>query len=106
MSINETSLGHLDQESIIDNHGRPRDKLTFRILRLFFAPPFPPRHPKFDAAEVALLLAAPEPAVASILSQLRRHDFLNEDPTRPGLYQYNYDCVHVEQQADLEKAFL
>lgn len=106
MSINETHIDELNCQSVIDNHGRPKDELTFKILRLFFSPPFPPRHPKFSAAEVATLLAAPEKIVDSILKQLKQEDFLTIDSNNPGLYQYNYNCVHVERQAELEKAFV
>ena len=106
MSIEDSRVDELKQKSIIDDHGRPKDRLTFKILRLFFSPPFPPRHPKFSATEVATLLAAPEKLVDSILKQLKQEDFLTEDSTQPDLYQYNYNCVHIERQAELEKAFV
>ena len=106
MSTGESSIDELYRQSIIDEHGRPKDELTFKILRLFFSPPFPPRHPKFSAAEVATLLAAPEKNVDSILKQLKWEDFLTEDSEQPGLYQYNYNCIHVERQVELEKAFV
>lgn len=106
MSIIGSNVDELNRQSIIDDHGRPKDELTFKILRLFFSPPFPPRHPKFSAAEVATLLAAPEIIVDSILKQLKREDFLTEDSTKPDFYQYNFNCIHVERQAELEKAFI
>lgn len=106
MSIGRTNVDELNRQSIIDNHGRPKDELTFKILRLFFSPPFPPRHPKFSATELATLLAASEKIVDSILKQLKQEDFLTEHSNHPGLYQYNYNCIHVEQQVELEKTFI
>jgi DNA-binding IclR family transcriptional regulator len=106
MSIGETTADELNRQSIIDDHGRPKDELTLKILRLFFSPPFPPRHPKFSATKVATLLAAPEKTVDSILKQLKQEDFLTEDMSQSGLYQYNYNCIHVERQVELEKAFV
>jgi hypothetical protein len=37
---------------------------------------------------------------------LKRADLLTEDPRYPGNYRYNYDCKHIDRQAELEKILL
>ncbi len=106
MSINESNVDELLQQSIIDIHGRPKDELTLRIVRLFFSPPFPPSKPSFTAEEVVFLLAADFSKTESIIHQLTREEILSEDPQKKGLFFYNYQCPYVDHQAKLEKYLL
>jgi hypothetical protein len=106
MSVKESNVDELNQQSIIDNHGRPKDELTLRIVRLFFSPPFPPPKPSFTVKEVAGLLAADFSRTESIIRQLTREEILSEDPRNPSLFRYNYNCPYVEHQAKLEKHLL
>jgi len=106
MSSRESGVEELDQQSIIDNHGRPKDELTLRIVRLFFSPPFPPPKPSFTVKEVSALLAADFSKTESIIRQLAREQLLSEDLRTPGTFRYNYRCPYVEHQAKLEKHLL
>jgi hypothetical protein len=106
MSIKESRVDELKQQSIIDHHGRPKDELTLRIVRLFFSPPFPPPKPSFTVKDVAALLAADFSKTESIIRQLTREQILSEDPQNPGLFCYNYRCPYVDHQARLEKHLL
>lgn len=106
MSISKSSVDELKQQSVIDDHGRPKDELTLRIVRLFFSPPFPPPKPSFTVKEVAVLLAADFSKTESIIHQLTREQILSEDPQNPGTFRYNYRCPYVDHQARLEKHLL
>jgi len=106
MSMNEARVDELYQQSVIDDHGRPKDESTLRIVRLFFSPPFPPRKPSFTIKEVASLLAADFSKTEAIIRQLTREEILSEYPQNPGLFFYNYQCPYVDHQARLEKHLL
>ena len=106
MSINKANVDELNRQSIIDEHGRPKDELTLRIVRLFLSPPFPPPKPSFTAKEVAVLLAADFSKTESIIRQLTHEQILYEDPQNPGTFRYNFRCPHVDHQAELEKHLL
>ena len=106
MSISESSVDELNRQSIIDDHGRPKDELTLRIVRLFFSPPFPPPKPSFTFKEVAALLAADFSKTESIIRQLTREQILSEDPQNLGTFHYNYRCPYIDHQARLEKHLL
>jgi len=106
MSIRESSVDELNQQSIIDDFGRPKDELTLRIVRLFFSPPFPPPKPSFSIKEVSVLLAADFLKTESIIQQLTQEQILSEDPPNPSIFRYNYRCPHVDYQARLEKHLL
>jgi hypothetical protein len=106
MPIKESRADELNEQSIIDDRGRPKDELTLRIVRLFFSPPFPPPKPSFTAKEVAALLAADFSKTESIIHQLTREQIFSEDPQNPGLFSYNYRCPYVDHQARLEKHLL
>lgn len=106
MSISETNVDELNRQSIIDDHGRPKDELALRIVRLFFSPPFPPPKPSFTVKEVAVLLATDFSKTESIIRQLTDVQILSEDPQNPGIFCYNYRCPYVDQQAKLEKHLL
>ncbi|MFC1781392.1 hypothetical protein ACFLZ8_03955 [Planctomycetota bacterium] len=106
MSTNKTSVDGLNQPSIIDDYGRPKDELTFKIVRLFFSPPFPPPKPSFTIKDVSILLAADFSKTESIIRQLTSEQILSEDPQNPGIFRYNYQCPYVEHQVRLEKYLL
>ena len=103
MSVDEARVDELNEQLIIDNHGRPKDELTLRIVRLFFSPPFPPPKPSFTVKEVAGLLAADVSKTEAIIRQLTREKIFFEDQQNPGLFRYNYQCPYIEHQAKLEK---
>lgn len=106
MSIAKSYIDELNQHSMIDCHGRPANDLVFRIVRLFFSPPFPPPKPAFTIKDVSVLLAADIEKTESIIKQLTREQILFEDLQNPGLFRYNYNCPFVEHQARLEKHLL
>lgn len=106
MSINETTINERSHKTIVDDHGRPKDELTFRIVRLFFSPPFPPPKPSFTVKEVAALLASDFLKTETIIHQLAHEEILSENPEKPGVFFYNYQCPYVEHQAKLEKHLL
>jgi hypothetical protein len=106
MSCSRSSVREIDDRRVVDDHGRPRDPLALRILRLLFSPPFPPPKPSFTIREVAILLAADISNTESIIRQLTEEKILSEDPQDPRLFRYNYDCPFVERQAKLEKHLL
>lgn len=88
----------------------PRDRnhegnLRYRILRLFFQPPFPPCRPSFTIKEVSgCMPLRKEGEVEQIVQQLAQDGFLIQDPSKPESYQYNYNCPYVESQVAFEKA--
>ena len=106
MSIEESNVDKLSQQSIIDCHGRPKDELTLKIVGLFFDPPFPPSKPSFTIQDVADLLAADISKTESIIKQLVSEQIVSEDSQNPGIFRYNYHCPFVEHQARLEKYLL
>lgn len=99
--IDETYKNHL-----IDNHGRPKDKLTLRIVLLFFSPPFPPSKPSFTIKDVSVILAADLSETESIVRQLTNEKILAENLQNPNFFHYNYQCPYIEHQAKLEKYLL
>ena len=107
MQQTQTLVSNRPVASVIDGHGRPQNYLTFRILRLLFSPPFPPRRPSFTAKEIAALLAENDQEVEHTLHQLQHADLLTKPPSQLDHYQYNFfTCPHVDIQAALEKFIL
>ena len=86
-------------------NGEPKNHLTYRILYIFFVPPFPPRKTaSFTINEVAaFVLPGHEGEVEEIVQQLERDKFLIKNLSKPGYYQYNYNCPYVESQNAFEK---
>ncbi len=81
------------------------DSPTYRILRLFFQPPFPSHRPSFTIKEVSgCMPLRKEGEVEQIVQQLAQDGFLTQDPSKPESYRYNYNCPHVESQVAFEKA--
>ena len=90
--------------SPIGQNGRPTSYIAFRILRLFFSPPFPPPKPIFHPDEVAALLAADYGKTREIIKQFADMELLNELPDRTSHYRYNFtnSCKNLDLQSSFE----
>jgi len=86
-------------------NGIPKDSLSYKVLRLFFSPPLPPRKRSFTIKEVTGCVApGHEGKVEEIVQQLEQDGFLIKNPSKPGYYQYNYnECPNIEIQTEFEK---
>lgn len=96
-----------DEEKIgdlppIDSQGMPTTYLSFLILDMMFSE----RNTWFAANQIAKFFAAKNSDALAICAGLKQADFLIEDESTPGTYQYNLHCYDVERQASLEKFLL
>jgi len=94
-----------DNLNILRN-GKPMDILAYKILSLFYDPPFPPKKPSFTKKDVTELIK-PEQGVKveKMVEQLEQDGFLIYNPESE-YFQYNYNCPCFESQIRFEKAYM